>query len=255
MIQVMRAIALAALAALLVSAPAGAASHFGTCEVPPELTAADGVSLPALAKTVSAKAPIRIAVLGSTSSTGRGTSSRDRSYVRRLAGELGKQLPGARIEVADKARESQTAAMMRDRIAAEILPFAPALVVWETGASDAIQHLDPTDFGEALEAGIRLLKARGIDVVLVTPQYGHHTASFVSFEDTRTIMAQVAAAREVGLFRRGEIMHYLADTGNFVIDFEGGSQSMAQAVDGMNGCLAQLLAKYIATAIRAEDAR
>lgn len=238
---------LAALAALLPAAAKAEGSRFGQCAVPPE-SVAELFPLPRVAKALAAGGPVRIVAIGSTSSTGRGASSRDKSYVRRLGAELERAWAPRRVEVIDKAVESQTATAMSARAVPEAARLAPALVVWETGTTDSIRHLDPTDFGDALETGIAALRAAGADVLLVTPQFSPATATLINFADYRDIMLRAATAQAATVLRRDEIMRELFESGEFSIERGGDPKAFAAAVDGLNACLARLLADAIARA-------
>lgn len=243
MIRGWQTIILAALTALLAGPAFADPARFGRCAVPQEIVA-DTAPLTQVAQALAAGAPLRIVAMGSTSSTGRGASSRDKSYVRLLAAELRKIWPQAQIEVVDAARESQTAEMMNERIGPDVLRLSPVLVVWETGTTDSIRHLDPTDFGDALESGIAALHAAGSDVILVTPQFSPVTAKLIDFSDFRDVMSRAASAQGVGILYRGEIMRQLFETKDMVLD--GDSKSSETAVDAWNACLARLLADAIA---------
>jgi len=237
---------LAALAALLPPAAHAGSSRFGRCEVPPEV-AAEVLPLPQLGQALASGRPVRVVVIGSTSSTGRGASSREMSYVRRLGAELERAWAPRRVEVIDRAAEGQTAVAMVARALPEVLRQPPPLVVWETGNTDSIRHLDPTDFGDALEAGIAALHAAGSDVILVTPQFSPATATLINFLDYRDIMLRVASSQSAAVLRRGEIMHLLFETGNFVIEPGADPKATTAAVDALNACLARLLATAIAS--------
>jgi len=239
-----RILVLAALCALLSTAAKAEGSRFGRCAAPPD-SVADIFPLPRTAKALAAGGPVRIVAIGSTSSTGRGASSRDKSYVRLLSGELARAWAPRRVEVIDKAAERQTAAMMAAAAVPEAARLAPALVVWETGTTDSIRRLDPTDFGDALETGIAALRAAGADVVLVTPQFSPATATLINFEDYREIMLRAATAQAATVLRRGEIMRQLFESGEFAIERGGDPKAATAAVDGLNACLARLLADTI----------
>ena len=59
---------------------------------------------------------------------------------------------------------------MLKRIDRDVLAAEPDLVIWQTGSNDplgiALDH-----FHEATVAGVRRMQARGIDVVLMEPQW------------------------------------------------------------------------------------
>ncbi len=135
--------------------------------------------------------------------------------------------------------------MMRYRVVADILPLAPALIVWETGTTDSIHHLDPTDFGEALETGIARSHEAGADVVMITPQFSPPTAKLINFSDFRDVLLQTASTQGAGVFHRRDIMRHLFETGNFAIEPDTNRKAATEAVDGLNACLAQLLADTV----------
>ena len=219
-------------------------SQFGRCEVDAELTA--GKPLPRVSEALGAGAPVQVVVMGSTSSMGRGASARAKSYARQLEAAIAAALPGRRFIVADKTAEDRTALTMRDRIGIEVVPLAPALVIWEIGTTDAIRHLDPTDFGEAVDEGLAALHQAGIDVILVAPMFNPNAPSIINYEPFLDIMQQVAGAYEVSVFLRGAVMRQLFEEGNMSLVPGGDRGSATRAVDGLNACVARLLATMIA---------
>ena len=191
------------------------ASDAVDCKVPQELLE-DDPRMNALAQRLRAKQPITVVAIGGASTAGTaGGSGESNSYPHRLEEALRKRHPGVTITVLNKGVPRQTTEEMIARFDRDVVPNAPALVIWETGTVDAVRGTDVDEFALALAKGIAALRQHNFDILLVNMQYNPSTASVINFEPYLETLRRAADLEDVYLFRRFEIMRYWSETGIF----------------------------------------
>ena len=235
------------LAALVIGVPAAAGAEERTCRVPDDLTYTDG-TLPHLAAAVKAKAPLKIVVVGTASSEGLGLSPPARAYPAVLERELKTMFPDSAIKMVVRAKRGETASTQSTFMVRSVVPEKPVLVLWQTGTVDAVRAVDPSDFGDALIAGIDLMHYKGADVILMDMQYSTPTASVVNYPPYIDYMRRIAASRQIMLFDRYEIMQYWVTSG--VLSFVATSRTKQQEdAEFVHRCIGRLLAQMIKVAV------
>lgn len=129
-----------------------------------------GLSLPPLPALAAARASgaVTIVALGSSSTEGAGASGPEATYPARLRAALASLWPGVAVRVVNAGRGGETAEETAARIAADVLPHRPDLVLWQAGGNEALKNRDPAGFRAALAEGLRALG--GVPVVLVDNQ-------------------------------------------------------------------------------------
>lgn len=214
-------------------------------EITAHCDAAEALAEPAAALSRSATdwvegLRLRVVVLGSSSSLGwRGGLA----YPGLLAEDLRRRL-GDTVDVVDISRKRHLAALQVAHIERQLLTGPlPSLVVWETGTTDVVKGADATELAQVVANGIQRLRARGIDVVLVDPQYSPQTASVFNFAPVVEALARVAEAENVPVLPRYEIMRYLAGMGSF-------QPRQAEHAAPLHACLSHLLAEMIVKGMR-----
>ncbi|MEK9971084.1 MAG: hypothetical protein VW600_18260, partial [Ferrovibrio sp.] len=111
------------------------------------------------------------------------------------------------------------------------------------------QRVDINSFSESLNRGLEQLKSYGFDVLLVAPQYRMRLAAMVDVEPYNDVMAQIAAAEEVVLFPRFDIMRHWAENESF--DLRNSDQAVQlREAEAENRCLADQMAGMITAAAR-----
>src|SRR6185369_4567814 len=124
------------------------------------------------------------------------------AYPERLQEELMRRYPGTPIVVANKGVPRQTAQEMVERFERDVLAADPALVIWETGTTEAVRGLDVDGFAATLETGVNALRAHHVEVILIDMQYSRRTASVIGFDRYLEAMHRFAELDDVSLFRR-----------------------------------------------------
>ena len=231
----------AALAAAL-STGAPRASERVACGAPDELLD-PGAPLPATARAVSAGA-LRMLIVGSASVLGPGTSGPAAAWPARLEALLAAHYPGLTIETVVRGAPGLTAAdsiaLVRDE-----LRRAPAqLVLWQTGAVEAVRNLDLDELAATLDMGLKRINLAGADAVLIDPQFSRTLRANANVEPYREAMMLAAAAHNAPVVRRYDLMHAWAEADK--VDLERAPRSgRVAAADRLNDCLAQAIAALL----------
>ncbi len=189
----------------LLTALPGSARPDNGCVARPELLRL-GAPLPASRAAVAQRKELEIIALGSSSTEGYGATSALDSYPAEMLRALSRRLPGVRIGVANRGVGGDDVSAMLERLNRDVLADTPDLVIWQVGTNAALRAFDVDEFQRQLIDGVERLKARGIDVILMTPQYAPAVVVLPNEEAYLAAMAEVAQANGVGLFRRFDIM-------------------------------------------------
>ena len=235
------------LALLVLAGPAWA-------ELPAECRVAEHLAEPSypLPKVTRALAEKKFSVLvvGAGSSQLPGANGAKNAYPARLQQALGNQLPGVEVKVATDIKATRTAAEMVKVLPEALRATKPALLVWQTGTTDAMRAVDPDQFSQALDAGINAARAAGADVVLVNSQYSPRTESMIALSTYSEDMRWVALQQEVPLFDRFSIMRLWSDLGTFDLYSATKKLDIAQQV---HDCIGRLLADLVIAAAKPSE--
>src|SRR5947209_10853144 len=144
----------AALAIVLPYAGAALAAQDSACAVASALVATD-VGLSRVAGAIHQERRLDIAVVGTGSSMLAGSGGGDIAYPARLQAALAERLPGVAVKVSSFAKPRQTAADMAKDFGKILSGAKSSLVVWQSGTFDAIKGMDPDDFRQAVDSGVK----------------------------------------------------------------------------------------------------
>ena len=152
------------------------------------------------------KKQLRIVAMGSSSTQGYGASNPSFAYPAQLKINLDRLLPGIDVHVFNKGVGGQDADEEVERMKADVGGYKAQLVVWQVGTNSAIRR-DPLDkFAAKLRIGIDIGRALGPEFVLMNLQDVPAVVALPDEEEYARVMAEVAKEKNVGLFRRFEIM-------------------------------------------------
>ncbi|MBN8980841.1 MAG: SGNH/GDSL hydrolase family protein [Rhizobiales bacterium] len=166
-------------------------------------------SLPRVAKRIASGDPVTIVAFGSSTTVGYGVSSPAYTYPQRLADQLRHKFPTADITIINRGMGGQDTPEMMKRFNSAVLSSDPDLVIWQLGTNTVIKgtEADVAATKVLVEDGLAQLQSRGIDVVLIDPQYVPAvTAKEENASEMVKLIANVAKLRHVPLFPRFEIM-------------------------------------------------
>ena len=202
--------------------------------------------LPKVRRALAEK-KLNILVVGAGSSQLPGANGEKNAYPARLQQALSDQLPGVEVKVATDIKASRTAAEMVKVLPADLSATKPALLVWQTGTTDAMRAVDPDQFSQALDQGINIARTAGADVVLVNAQYSPRTELMIALSTYSEDMRWVALQQEVPLFDRFSIMRLWSDLGTFDLYSATKKLDIAERV---HDCIGRLLADLVIAAAK-----
>jgi lysophospholipase L1-like esterase len=191
------AIAVAATAFAETTAPARAAAQ--ACVGPAELVRLD-LPLKRTAQKIAAGLPLTIVAIGSSSTSGAGASSPAMTYPSRLAAELQEQFPRLQITVLNRGVGGETAREMLARFDRDVFAEKPDLVIWQAGSNSVLRDDPLAGAGTLLREGIDRLKAAGVDIVLMNPQYAPKVINKHDVDGMVDLIALTAKEANVALF-------------------------------------------------------
>lgn len=172
--------------------------------------------LPHLAEALRGKRPVRIVAMGSSSTAGREDVV---PYPHRLEMYLRvpykDRFPDLRIDVLNRGRGGEDAIEELPRFDADIFAEQPSLVIWQVG-TNAVFHkkekkYDLDDVAAKIAAGLKQLRDRAMDMVLMDPQYVTAMLCDDKAEDSTQMVALISAEAEkakVSVFRRWALMRH-----------------------------------------------
>ncbi len=222
------------------------------CDAPPELLRFSR-TLSHLGQRLAAHRPLSIVALGSSSTSGAGTSSPEHAYPARLAAWLSARFPGQRLTVENRGVPGAELEEMVAQLDQVLARGTPDLVVWQLGTNALLHHRAPLSLEPRLEHELDRLRKAGADVVLVGPQFA---PAVRDSPDRDALLASLRAAAEasgVDLFPRYQVMRGWAlarpDWDAFL------APDALHMNDWGADCLARLLARAIADAASPEEPR
>lgn len=225
--------------------PAGA-QPLTECDAPNRMTEID-FPLRQVTRAIAAK-HLNILVLGAGSSQLPGAGGAKGSYPARLQVALAAKLSGVDVQVATDVKPKRTAAEMVKTLGPSLATAKPALMIWQTATVDAMQSVDPDQFSQALEKGIKIARSAGADIIFINPQYSPRTESMIALQTYVEVMRWVALQHETPLFDRFDLMKTWADLGTFDLYSATKKLDMAERV---HDCLGRLLADLVLEASKA----
>ena len=178
-----------------------------SCLVPGELQDL-GHALPRMASLVREKEKVRILAIGSSTTAGVGASAPANAYPPRLRDALRRLIPGADITVRNDGIGGEVASTTLVRLKKSVEEWKPDVVLWQLGTNDALRRVTPEAFAQTLREGVDFVLGRGLDLLLIDPQYLRRRASSETYRSFVQTIEMVAAERRIPLMRRYAIMRY-----------------------------------------------
>jgi lysophospholipase L1-like esterase len=234
-------------AGLVACAPALAcAQEQHACNAPKELTLLTQ-PLPRTAERLARHQPLTIVAIGSSSTFGAGASSRDKSYPSQLQVDLRNRFPDSQITVINRGINGEEAREMLARFSDSVFQQHPDLVLWQVGTNSVLRDRDIKPTGPLILEGVRQLKALGIDVVIIDPQYAPKVLARPDAQEMVDLISAAAKQADVDLVQRFAIMHYWYEHDHLTFaDFI--SPDKLHMNDWGYACLAKVIAGSISEA-------
>jgi acyl-CoA thioesterase I len=183
--------------------------------------------------------------LGAVSATSaKPTASQGGSFADQMLRALTGMMPSVKFTLTVRGGRGITAdamlALIHDSLAQQHYP----LVLWQTGTVEAVRGLRTDGLLDVLHDGTDEVLNAGGNLVLIDPQFSRFLRANTDVDAYRDVMRQAAAQPGVALFDRFGLMQAWADDGR--IDLERTAKAdRDQALDRLNTCLGQALAKYV----------
>jgi hypothetical protein len=225
------------------------------CDIPTELIRFER-PLCHLAKQLAGTEPIKIVAIGSSSTAGEGTVP---PYPGRLETALRIRFPGRAIDVINKGVVGQEAPEEFKRLYEDVIAQAPVLTIWQVG-TNAIYHdgYDLNDVAAMIDAGLKWLGGRAMDVVLMDLQYAPIILGPDKIHGTETmvrLIADSAAKAGVNVFRRFALMRHWVKDDNIDIKLLINPEDNLHQTDWGTDCVTRALDTVIGNAaVRATPA-
>jgi lysophospholipase L1-like esterase len=169
--------------------------------------------MPHVAARIAAGGTLTIVALGSSSTSGTGASSADRTYPSRLGALYADRIPGLAVRVINRGVAGEEAPAMAARLGRDVLPEKPDLVIWQVGTNGVLRGDDADVIGEIIRAGVARIKAAGADVMIMNPQYAPAMLRHSDYRHMLHVLDAVAYAEDVPLFPRFAMMRHWAEDG------------------------------------------
>jgi acyl-CoA thioesterase I len=240
------AVSSAATLLLLVAASAEVSHTALDCTAPPEMTHFT-VGLPNTARAIRSGKAIVIVAIGSSSTNGVGASDPAHTYPALLSEELRRRWPQLAVTVINKGVSGEIASQMLARFERDVLPYRPQLVIWQTGSNQVLRSGDIEGYADTIREGISRLKAAGLDVVLMDPQFAPRVLARPMHLPIVDSISAVANDMRVAVFRRFAVMRHWISSGQYKIDDIISSDGLHMN-DVSYTCIARLLADSLAAA-------
>ncbi len=160
------------------------------------------------AEHLRAHQPLTIVAIGSSSTAGAGASSPAASYPARLEAELRLRFPDEKITVLNRGINGEVGNDMLARFQQDVIDAKPDLVLWQVGANSVLRDHPLGPAGDTMREGIKILKAAGIDVILIDPQFAPKILAKHNAEGMINLIETTAKETGVALFRRFSIMRF-----------------------------------------------
>lgn len=165
-------------------------------------------SLPHVAQKIALGGSLTIVAFGSSSTEGIGASTPAAAYPARLEAGLRRALPhlAGRITVANRGIGGEAVDEMLARLDRDVIAPRPDLVIWQTGSNDALRGVSLDHFREATEAALERIRAAGIDVVLMEPQWCPALDATPGADRFRDAVRALGRDLDIPVIRRSELM-------------------------------------------------
>jgi lysophospholipase L1-like esterase len=216
------------------------------CTAPKELTRLT-LPLTRTAERLAKHLPLTIVAIGSSSTFGAGASSRTASYPSQLQVDLQARFPGSQIAVINRGVNGEEAREMLARFTDGVIKQKPDLVIWQLGTNSVLRDRDISPTTPLILQGVTQLKALGIDVVILDPQYVPRVLAKGDAQDMVDLISAAAKTADVDLVQRFAIMRYWVQHDHMVFsDFT--SPDLLHMNDWGYACLAKIIGGSIADA-------
>lgn len=233
----------ASVSALVAPGARPASAGVTRCSAPATVTAL-ATPLPHTAQRLAKGKYLTIVALGSSSTYGTGATRPEYAYPNRLAALLQARFPTVRIRVINRGVGGEVGIGTAARIARDVLPENPDLVIWQVGTNDVLHDLPSAAVMAAVRAGIQQIRRAGTDVILMDVQYAPAVLRHASYHEIEHALRATARSTGTPLFHRFALMRDWAEQGRMKMSAMIGRDHL-HMTDASYDCLARQLGASI----------
>jgi len=210
-----------------------------------------GAALPRTTARLREGGPLKIVAIGSSSTTGLWMMNPADTYPAVMKRELERLWPGTSVEAVNSGRVGDTIPGTVARFERDVFAHRPDLVIWQLGTNDIAWGGRVGGLRETIIGGVKALKARGSDVILMDLQYAPQVLASPQHFGMEVAIFTAAHKEGVGLFSRFALMRRSVEAGL--------PRRALVALDGLhnsrNGydCIGRALARAIHAAAHQEQ--
>ncbi len=209
----------------------------------------DGASLARTSAALQANSPLRIVAIGSSSTRGLWQTDPALTYPGMLKSEMERLKPGLQVVITNSGRNADTIPGNVARFERDVLAHKPDLVIWQIGTNDITWLQSGDSLTDKIVAGIRQLKAKGTDVVLMDQQYAPVILAS-NYSKMQASIIEAARRENVPLFSRFDLMRRAVE-GGLPITALTSMDGLHSSADGY-ACVGRALARAIIAAMPAD---
>lgn len=209
--------------------------------------------LPHFAEALRHQRKIKVVALGSSSTAG---ADNFLPYPPRLEMLLRQRFFGRMIDVINRGIGGQEAPEEYSRIESDVTTEAPVLVIWQVGTNAVYKSYNPAEVRATLEAGLDVLAAEQLDVIVMDSQY---TQAIVGTDAALNLanvimpmIADVTSSKGVNLFSRFALMKRWVDAGVPRSELDDGAPEHLHTSEWATNCVTQSLFGAIDDALKPE---
>jgi hypothetical protein len=160
------------------------------------------------AKALDGGGTVKIVAIGSSTTAGEGGIV---AYPYRLEEALRGRYKDRMIDVLNRGKGGDEAPGEFLRLRPDVLAESPALVIWQVGTNAVWKGDDLNDTLKAINKGLEVLAGKGMDIVLMDPQFVPAIITDDKIEAANRMVSLIADAADaakapVNVFRRFDLM-------------------------------------------------
>ncbi|UGY13987.1 SGNH/GDSL hydrolase family protein [Bradyrhizobium septentrionale] len=209
--------------------------------------------LPHIAEALRHQRKVKVVALGSSSTAG---ADNILPFPPRLEMLLRQRFFGRMIDVINRGVGGQEAPEEYSRIETDVTTEAPVLVIWQVGTNAVYKSYNPAEVRATLEAGLDVLAALPLDVVVMDSQYTQAIVGTPAALNLANIImpmiAEVTSNKGVNLFSRFALMKRWFEAGIPLTELDDGGQLLLHTSEWATNCATQSLFGAIDDALKPE---
>lgn len=206
-----------------------------------------GAALPRTAGVLKSGGPLRVVAIGSSSTVGLWMTREEDTYPGVMRRELARLVPSLQVEIFNAGRNGDTIPGNIARFDRDVFAHHPDLVIWQIGGNDFTWGEEAASLMQKIASGIALLRAQGIDVILMDQQYTPVILG-TQYAKMQSAIATVVREHQVAYLPRFDMLHRAVQSGVSIMSLTSldGLHMSGEAYD----CVGRALARAIVAGVK-----